>query len=162
MIPTFEVENMENEYIEFRKGGNPVEVLENCPALIKTNEQLMAVCSSIDNDPSNHTAKHWLEYRKLIGILRMMIRADRSANWDLHLKAILYALPVFAAAGHYNYAKSAYIYYQKMINLQCDNPNAFKILSSGHFVSRRSKKFYGGLAPDLTIEQVLMRSLKTR
>ena len=149
MIPTFEAANLENEYVEFRKGKNAVVTLENSAELIKINEQLMTVCSR------NDTAQLWLEYCKMIGILRMMIRADRSANWDLHLKAISYALPVFIAAGHHNYVKSAYLYYQKMINLQSDNPAAYKVLSSGHFVSRRSKKFYGGLAPDLTIEQVL-------
>ena len=139
----------------------PVETLENSAELIRINEQLMTVCSSI-NDSSNHTAQLSLEYCKMIGILSMMIRADRSANWDLHLKAISYALPVFLAAGRHNYVKSAYLYYQKMINLPSDNPAAYKVLSSAHFVSRRIKKFHGGLAPDLTIEQVLMRSLKTR
>ena len=94
MIPTFEAANLENEYVEFRKGKNPVETLENSAELI--NEQLMTVCSKI-NDSSNHTAQLWLEYCKMVGILRVMIRAERSANWDLHLKAISYALPVFVA-----------------------------------------------------------------
>ena len=65
MIPTFEAANLENEYVEFRKGKNPVETLENSAELIKINEQLMTVCSSI-NDSSNHTAQLWQEYCKMM------------------------------------------------------------------------------------------------
>ena len=37
-----------------------------------------------------------------------------------------------------------------------------RYVSTGNFIARRSNRFYGGLSPDLMIEQVLMRSLKTR
>ncbi len=53
----------------------------------------------------------------MIRILRMFIEAERTEDWMLHLQAIQDMLPYFAAAGHNLYAKSAYIYLQKIQQL---------------------------------------------
>ena len=60
------------------------------------------------------TAKLWIQYMEMIGILRTFIKAERTGDWKLHLQAVHDMLPYFAAAGHNLYAKSAYIYVQKM------------------------------------------------
>ena len=70
-------------------------------------------------------------------------------------------LPYFAACGHNNYAKSAHVYIQDMIELEQLNPDMFCQLNSGLFVIHRSDWLWAGLPSDLVIEQVLMRSLKT-
>ena len=54
------------------------------------------------------TAKLWLQYVEMIGILRMFIKAERIGDWNLHLQAVHKMLPYFAAAGHNLYTKSAY------------------------------------------------------
>ena len=79
----------------------------------------------------------------------------------MHLSAIQECLPIFAAAGHYNYLKSAQWYLQKMLKLESDNKTVFNMFSKGLHVIRKSHKFWGGLGADLVIEQTLMRSLKT-
>jgi len=68
------------------------------------------------------TAKLWLQYIEMIGILRMLIKAERNGDWKLHLQAVQEMLPYFAAAGHNLYAKSTYIYLQKMQQLPGSHP----------------------------------------
>lgn len=110
---------------------------------------------------SSRTSSLWINYQLVVNLIQNIIRADRLGNWNLHLQSIKNALPVFAAAGHYNYTKSAYLYLQSMNSLSETNPEVFHIFSSGNFVIRRSEKQWAGLSPDLVIEQVLMRALKS-
>ena len=49
-----------------------------------------------------------------------------------------------------------------MMDLPSKHPRLYQKLVEGHHVSRRTGKFWAGLWPDLVIEQVLMRSLKSR
>ena len=48
-----------------------------------------------------------------------------------------------------------------MDSLKDNNPEVYKIFSEGNFVIRCSDKNWAGLAPDLVIEQVLIKSLKS-
>lgn len=107
------------------------------------------------------TAKLWLQYIEMIGILRMFIKAERIGDWKLHLQAVQEMLPYFAAAGHNLYAKSAYIYLQKMQQLPESHPEIYACFLKGYHVIRRSDRYWAGLSTDLVIEQVLMRSIKT-
>ena len=68
----------------------------------------------------HRTAKFWLQYIEMIGILRMFIKAERIGDWNLHLQAVQKMLPYFAAA---LYTKSAYIYLQKMQQLPESHPD---------------------------------------
>lgn len=70
-------------------------------------------------------------------------------------------LPYFAAAGHNNYVKSAYLYLQLMCDLHKTHPDVYKSFQDGLHVVRRSDRYWSGLSTDLVIEQVFMRSLKT-
>ena len=45
------------------------------------------------------------------------IQVARTGNWDIHLGSISEMLNLFAATGHLNYAKSARIYLQLMLDL---------------------------------------------
>ena len=72
-------------------------------------------------------------------------------------------LNLFAATGHIHYTKSARIYLQPMLNLESTHPWLYRMFAvEGLFIVRRSDRFWAGLWPDLAIEQVLMRSLKSR
>lgn len=48
-----------------------------------------------------------------------------------------------------------------MHNLDFDHPDVYQIFKSGFDVVRRSERYCAGLLTDLTIERVLMRSVKT-
>jgi len=56
------------------------------------------------------TATLWLQYIEYVKTLKLFVRAERTANWSLHLVAVTRMLNLFAATGHINYAKSARLY----------------------------------------------------
>ena len=71
------------------------------------------------------TCKLWLGYQQMLGVARQLIAADRKGLWQMHLHTISACLPIFAAAGHSNYLKTAYLYIQSMRRLEGENPSIF-------------------------------------
>ena len=111
---------------------------------------------------TSKTSKLWVNYQHMLGIARALVAADRMGSWEMHISAISACLPIFAAAGHPNYLKSARLYLQKMYALKDDNPEVHQKFQSGFHVIRRSSQYWAGLGSDLVIEQTLMRSLKSQ
>lgn len=85
---------------------------------------------------------------EMVDILKVFIRAERTGNWDLHLKTMKCILPYFAAAGHYLYLKSGYFYLQQMLSLEETNPDVYALFTDGFHVVRRSNRFWAGLSTD--------------
>jgi hypothetical protein len=48
-----------------------------------------------------------------------------------------------------------------MFKLELDHTEVYRHFKAGHHVLRRTDRFWGGLSTDLTIEQILMRSVKS-
>ena len=72
-------------------------------------------------------------------------------------------LNLFAATGHIHYVKSARLYLQNMLNLESNFPWVYvKFSNEGFHTIRRNQRIWAGLWTDLTIEQVIMRSIKSR
>lgn len=57
-------------------------------------------------DEASRTGRLWLQYMKMVDILKHFLRAERTGNWDMHLSSMKEMLPYFAAAGHNLYAKT--------------------------------------------------------
>lgn len=123
----------------------------------KFNETL---CKIENRSP---TAKLWVQYFKMVCLIKKFIEAERSGNWRLHLDTIKQMLPIFVASGHYNYAKSLRIYIQDMENLEkMMPPEEYEKFTDGGFTIRRTEKFWSGTWTDMVIEQSLMRTMKCR
>ena len=98
-----------------------------------------------------------------IDIVKLFIRAERTGDWNLHLISVGKMLNLFAATGHNNYAKCARLYLQQMMDLPSSHPWLYeKFAYHGYHTVRRSERFWAGLWTDLVIEQVMMRSIKSR
>ena len=111
----------------------------------------------------SRTAKLWIQHLYYINVLKLFIRAERTGNWSLHLVAVSKMINLFAATGHINYAKSARIHLQNMLELPTNFPWVYSNFSeNGYHTVRRSDRYWAGLWSDLIIEQCLMRSLKSR
>ena len=109
------------------------------------------------------TAKLWLQYIEYIETLKVFIRAERLGNWNLHLITVANMINLFAATGHINYAESSRLYLQLMQQLPNDHPWLYQCFNDqGFHVVRRSNRYWAGLWMNLAIEQLMMRSIKSR
>ena len=79
-----------------------------------------------------------MNYLQMLGVARELVEADRTGSWQMHLHATSDCLPIFSAAGHPTYLKSAYLHLQKMVTLESDNPAVFEKFANGCHVIRRS------------------------
>lgn len=121
-------------------------------------ERLMDTISS-----ESRTAKLWMNYLAQVDVLKQFIWAERTGDWELHLHSVRKMIPLFHAAGHFAYAKSARLYLQDMEDLgrKMSPADHQKFTNGGYFTIRRTDCFWGGNFSDQTIEQELMRLLKT-
>lgn len=69
----------------------------------------------LEQKKESRTAKLCIQYSEMIQILRSFIRAERTGDWDLHLRALQDMLPYFASSGRNLYTKSGYVYLMILI-----------------------------------------------
>ena len=81
---------------------------------------------------------------------------------DIILNAVNALLNLFAATGHIHYAKSDRLYVQELRKLPSTHPWLHQKFIEGYPTMRRSEILWAGLWTDIVIEQVLMRSMKSR
>ena len=138
-------------------GGSHLEEAFSSADVSNLYELEQEICQ--DMKDKSRTNKLWIQYFELVQIMRLFVRAERAGDWYLHLYAVKQMLPYLHAAGHLAYAKSAHLYVQQMEELTPEVRQIF--VESGYFTIRRSDKFWSGVWSDMTIEQVLMRAIKT-
>ena len=99
----------------------------------------------------------------MVTLMKQFIEAERMGCWQLHLDTIQKMLPYFHPSGHFNYAKSCHLYLQDMLHLEEDmDPLEYHDFTQrGFFTIRWSDKIWSGIWSDMTIEQTLMRSMKS-
>ena len=84
-----------------------------CPTTCVENEVCVQQLTHIMDDlmegaaSQSRTGKLWVEYLRQVSLIRCFIRAEPTGDWDLHLYAVSEMTPLFHAAGHLAYAKSA-------------------------------------------------------
>ena len=117
---------------------------------------LEAACNS-------RTTKLWVQYFDQVTLMQEFVCAERTGNWNLHLKTICEMIPHFNAAGHLAYVKYSHLYLQQMSQLETKmTPSELeRFTSKGNFTIRRSDKMWAGVWTDITLEQVLMPTMKT-
>ena len=71
-------------------------------------------------------------------------------------------LNLFSATGHNNYAKTCRLYLQSYTSLEKDHPHVFEQFMLGNHTVRRTEKNWSGIWTDLSIEHILVKSLKGR
>ena len=102
-------------------------------------------------------------YMDYIYTLKLFVSAERVGNCYMHIIAVGRLLNLFAATGHFNYAKSARMYLQLMLELPAGHPWLYEQFTEhGYHTERQSDRYWAGLWTDLTIEQLMMRSIKSR
>lgn len=99
----------------------------------------------------------------MITLVKQFIQAERSGNWNLHLQYIQDMLLYYHESGHFLYAKSFHLYLQDTQELKSKlkNLDYERFVTKEYFTFRRYDKFWSGIWSDMTIEQTLMRSMKS-
>ena len=103
----------------------------------------------------SRTAKLWVDclIKPVFTILKY-IRAEREADWVLHLQTVREMMPLFFAARHTNYACYALYYLCSMEEMPCEVCKHF--MNGKHTVHHRTGLF-NGIWTDMAIETTFMR-----
>ena len=115
---------------------------------------------------SGRTAALWSLYHDMVDTIKIFIRAERLADFSLHLSCITNRmLDPFASAGHHHYAKAARLYVQRMLAYEKGSIEEKAVIANfkedGSHVVRYSNHKWSGIWTDLCIEQTLMRTSKS-
>ncbi|KAK3916607.1 CaM kinase-like vesicle-associated protein [Frankliniella fusca] len=111
----------------------------------------------------SRTGKLWVQYIRMVELIRLLVRAERVGDWSLHLYTVKQMLPYFHAASHLNYAKSAHLYLQLMDAVESSLPltERERLFDKGFFSIRKTNRLWAGNFSDQTIEMDLMRPMKS-
>ena len=108
------------------------------------------------------TFKYWCSFLQACDVLLHLIRADKEADFRLHLDAAMETVPYFILAGRVNYARYTPVYVSEMRQLETKQPEMLKFLDQGGFVVRRSSKSkFNSVPTDQALEQTINRDAKT-
>lgn len=67
----------------------------------------------LELEKNGPTAKLWVQYFRMVTLMKRFIEAERMGCWKLHLDTIQNMLPYFHASGHFLYAKCCHLYLQE-------------------------------------------------
>ena len=129
--------------------------------LVKVHETLDKFCSVGRQQSSTFT--YWDSFIEAGELLLRLIRAERDADFNLHLSAASKTIPYFILAGRNKYAKYTPMYVAEMKQLQQKQPEMYKHLENGGFVVRRSGKIkFDSVSTDQSLEQTINQEAKGR
>ena len=109
----------------------------------------------------SRTVALWRNYVHYIDIVQQFITAERTSNFALHISTPKQMMNIFAATAH-NYTKTCRLYLQSAEVLKKDHPQIFEQFVIGNHTVRRTEMTWSGLWTNLSVEQILMESLKGR
>ena len=68
------------------------------------------------------TFRFWDDYMEAAHIMLRLLRAERDADFDLHLEVVCETVPYFIVGGRHNYAKDTPVYVPEMRRLDVEHP----------------------------------------
>ena len=145
-----------------------IEVFKSEDPLARAHENISMKLTSwfeernINLKAESRTSTLWLNYTAYVELTQQFIKAERTNNWLLHVATTRQMINLFAATGHDNYAKTCRLYLQSVLALEKEHPDVFAQFMIGNHTVRRTEKVWSGIWTDLSIEQILMKSLKGR
>ncbi len=108
---------------------------------------------SIWGTTKSQTFLFWDNYIEMVFLLLQYIRAEREANWELHLATVAEMIPYFFICDHVNYARWVTVYLANMHLLTSSAPFVHEQFKNGaHAVSQTGHKF-SQVWSDMALEQ---------
>jgi len=125
---------------------------EKCDTLVKLRSRLEQLRKS------SLTARLWIDcVVHATSIMLLFIRAERKANWVMHMYAVTEMLPYFFAAGHHQYARYISHYVNSM---KCLPKEVHRLVMNGDTTVRHTSGKFNGIWTDMMIEQTYMKQGK--
>ena len=90
--------DVETCFVSLLDNTATLEDLERSNALHDIDDLLSTRLSEVCS--SDRTEKLWVQYFKLVAIIRMFIRAERCGDWQFHVHSVWLMIPYLHAAGH--------------------------------------------------------------
>ena len=97
---------------------------------------------------------------EVLPILIDMTRSFREADWELHLKAVRKAIPLFFNCNRTNYCRWTPIYFEDCLNLKTKHPEIHKSFCEGDFVVHHTNRQASGMPMDQALEKEYNKTAK--
>ncbi|KAJ8685740.1 hypothetical protein QAD02_021533 [Eretmocerus hayati] len=132
----------------------------NSEVLRSMTKKFLIVCEDLRK--RSPTAELWIQYFSFGILLFKIVESYKEGDWNLLMETLQHTLPLFHATAHLNYAKATHLFLQKMLSLEeIMDPMEYDLYTrKQYFTVRRRNILCSGNPPDLTIEQVFMRTMK--
>ena len=132
---------------------------ENIPATVQefvehVDDLVQDINKFFEENASNATLMFWRQYIDLVETLLLFVRADREADWTLHLSTFKSMLPFMITYDHTNYARWGVIYLLDMLQLEQTAPSVYQEFLAGNFVVKESTGYFNQIATDQALEHV--------
>jgi len=129
------------------------EVLRGIVGQLESHTELQEHLEVLSQE--SRTTRLWVDCLiKPVFLMMLFVRAEREADWPLHLYAVKEMMPYFFAAGHHHYARYGLYYLRSMERLPGDILHRFL---KGDHVMRHKPGLWNGIWSDMFIESTFMR-----
>ena len=116
-------------------------------------DDLMAMLQNRSDE--SKTTKLWVDnLLKPVLLMMLFCRAEKEADWALHLYAVEHMIPYFFSACHPNYARYGLYYLRSLTAMP---PDLLERFMKGEHVTRHTPGVWNGMWTDMMIETTFMR-----
>ena len=104
----------------------------------------------------------WMSYLDLVDKMLKLLRASREGDWELHVSSVRAMLPWCFAYDARNYARYMSSYYQDMMTLKDEHPEAYHFVECGGFsVQMIAVNPFGRIPVDQAVEETVNKDTQT-
>lgn len=130
-------------------------------------EQFHTILTLLDEFRSEAKSKSklfafWDQYMTMVMYMLQFIKAERTANWDLHLASTAALMPYFYAMDRINYARWLPVYLADMYSLQENHPEVYAEFKNGNHSVCRSQQPFCQVWSDMALEQSINLDTKSK
>ena len=97
---------------------------------------------------SSETFHYWNNFLKMVHLLKLLLRADRDGNWNLHMHAVKETMPLFCVFDRTNYIRWCSIYLEDMQKLSENYPDVHEAFLAGKFCIKRNPGEFNSVGTD--------------
>jgi len=144
--------------------NNKENVSQNLESMVTELKPLMEQFEAFRQEQKSKSKMFafWDEYICMVIILLQFIKAERSADWSLHLAATTAMVPYFYAHDRPNYSRWLPVYLADMAQLEQKHPEVYRQFMEGEHAVSRSSQPFAKVWTDMALEQSINLDSKSK